>query len=1317
MLHGEAVAIGMKKECEIARAMGIFSQANLGRLIDCIRSYKLDPTFPEHLAIPALMEKMAVDKKNSGGKKAVVVLKSIGKVNVKTAVYIQDALIVRVLSSHVTVAHSATPFVPNCSIAVPGSKSISNRVLLMAALGQGECNIAGLLHSDDTKVMLNALVALGVPPFRWLEDGNVVGLTGCGGRFTAPGEPLYLGNAGTAARFLTTVCTLVKESRDGAKSVLRIGGNKRMNERPIAPLVEALIENGCRVRYGGKAGSLPLEIEGTGLPGGAMRLSASISSQYVSSILIAAPYAEQPAHLSLVGGEVVSQPYIDMTLGVMRQFGVDVQRTAVDAYDIPKKPYANPNSVLVEGDASSASYPLAIAAITGGTVTVLNVGSNSLQGDAKFCDLMGRMGCTVRQSADTTTVTGPPRGQRLRAFDEDMSAMTDTFLTAAVLAAVAQGTTRIRGISNQRVKECNRIAAMVAELTKVGVVARELDDGIEIDGSDPATLHGAHIKCYDDHRVAMAFAVLNCAVPDIIITERACVEKTYPEFWDDLETKFGIPVVSAHSLSPEVHAQDKSGGSDVGRPFDMVIVGMRGSGKTHLGQAAAVALGRRFLDMDAFVEERLGMRIGEFVAANGWPAFREVESASLRDFFKERSALDSPVIVATGGGIVETEAGRDTLRWLAGDPAACTAGRVRSYAVVVQVVRGIVDVVAYLSSDPTRPSLGEPTESIWNRRKQHYRDCSNYEFVLRSGESAWSEVDADFVRFAHRVTDHSPRATRHAPSAALSTVGSKEEYESLLSFLGGERHTHFLSLTHGNYADASRDLAEMTVGISAVELRIDLLKDRSCENIAQQVAHVRRHTRLPLIYTVRSTAQGGAFDGDEHSMFALLRLGVRLGCEYIDVESTWSVTERESLYAQVHTANALVLSSYHVPKNASFGWTEAAHRMEECYAHGYADIVKFVGWASDCLDAVHLRDAVASFRVAISRPSFPVIAICMGDRGGLTRAANVHLSPVTHPLMPFKAAPGQLSVTELGALRSLSGLAPPRKYYLFGKPVAHSHSPAMHNAGFAALGLGHVYGLLETDDAATASETCSLSDFGGASVTIPLKEAMLSAVHQLSPSASAIGAINTIIKCPAVGSTKLYGDNTDWVGIRDCVAREMRVVARTGHVAWSGLVVGAGGTARAACYALQRLGCSQLFVYNRTVEKARTLADTFGGVVVENFEGFAGSSEVGVVVCTIPADARFTLPETFYENSFIDWLVVVDAAYKPRETALLAQARGMATLHSHVDGVRHPTHRHIATVEGADMLIAQGLAQFERWSGLPAPARAMEAAVRARLEG
>lgn len=496
MLHGECVSVGMILEAEVARQLGALSQVGVGRLTRCLKAYNLPVSLsdPRIASLPAarglsvtkLLDIMKIDKKNSGPQKKIVVLSRIGATYEQKATVVADAVIAKTLSEAVKII-PAFPSKSPIRMATPGSKSISNRALLLAALGAGTCRLKNLLHSDDTQVMMNALVELKGAKFDWEDSGETLVVNGGAGSLSLPhdNKEIYLGNAGTAARFLATVCTLVSATATDARTI--ITGNARMKQRPIGPLVDALRANGSSIDYLESQGCLPLSIAPAGLKGAHIRLAASVSSQYVSSILLCAPYAAEPVTLELTGGQVISQPYIDMTIAMMQTFGIAVERSTdpetgklLDVYRIPKGAYQNPAEYNIESDASSATYPLAIAAITGATCTIVNIGSASLQGDARFAkEVLEPMGCTVVQTETETTVTGPPRGQ-LRAIGlVDMEPMTDAFLTASVLAAVASlppaegrtlpdgcrpTSTRIVGIANQRVKECNRIKAMIDEL-------------------------------------------------------------------------------------------------------------------------------------------------------------------------------------------------------------------------------------------------------------------------------------------------------------------------------------------------------------------------------------------------------------------------------------------------------------------------------------------------------------------------------------------------------------------------------------------------------------------------------------------------------------------------------------------------------------------------------------------------------------------------------------------------------------------------------------------------------------------------------------
>lgn len=401
-------------------------------------------------------------------------------------------------------------------IEVPGSKSLTQRALIAAALAKGTSRLFGPLESEDTKYSSEALMQMGIAMDKgqeWLIHGN-------GGLIQPSRNPIFLGNNGTATRFLTSVASL-------GNSAYLIDGDPRMHQRPIGPLMAALQGWGVDITATKGTGCPPLAIKGRGIAGGTTILPEGKSSQYLSSLLLVAPYAQTPAVLR-VEGEVLSKPYVAMTLSVMDAFGIAVECTPDFSYfTIPQGCY-RAREYQIEGDASNASYFWAAAAVTGGRVTVTNVPVPSLQGDAMLVPLLGRMGCEVTRSGNGITLQGTPRLEGIRV---DMGDMPDVVPTLAVVAAFAHGKTVIENIAHLRIKECDRLSAVVAELTKLGIKIEEQAAAMVIHGEGGEGLKGAEIETYEDHRMAMSLAVAGLRIPGVKITGEECVAKSFPDFW------------------------------------------------------------------------------------------------------------------------------------------------------------------------------------------------------------------------------------------------------------------------------------------------------------------------------------------------------------------------------------------------------------------------------------------------------------------------------------------------------------------------------------------------------------------------------------------------------------------------------------------------------------------------------------------------------------------------------------------------------------------------------------------------------------------
>jgi 3-phosphoshikimate 1-carboxyvinyltransferase len=399
--------------------------------------------------------------------------------------------------------------------ALPGSKSITNRALVLAALADGRSTIEGALVSDDTEHMIAALNVLGIPAEldRTLRSVQV---RGCGGAPPVRSATVYAGNAGTVARFLTPVLAL-------GNGEFRLDGDPRMRTRPIQPLLDALRDLGSDAVSELDTGCPPVRVRARGLAGGVARVNASLSSQFMTGLLLAAPSARADVSIE-VGNAIVSEPYVEMTLRMMAQWGIEV----VEAYRVPA-PQARPErTYAVEPDATAASYFMAAAAISGGTVHVDGLGRDSLQGDVAFADVLESMGCRVTRGSRTITVAA---GAQLRGVSVDMNGISDTVMTLAAVAPFAAGPTRIRNVAHIRVKECDRISAVTTELRRLGVPCDEHADGLTIYPSEP---HGAIVETYNDHRIAMSFALIGLRAPGVAIRNPACVTKTFPNYFDEL---------------------------------------------------------------------------------------------------------------------------------------------------------------------------------------------------------------------------------------------------------------------------------------------------------------------------------------------------------------------------------------------------------------------------------------------------------------------------------------------------------------------------------------------------------------------------------------------------------------------------------------------------------------------------------------------------------------------------------------------------------------------------------------------------------------
>jgi len=501
---------------------------------------------------------------------------------------------------------------PYFQINLPGSKSITNRMFLCASLAKGKSRIYGALKSDDADVMLKALKRVGIKVH---ETKDYIEIFGTGGKFTKGKRTFDLHNAGTATRFLTAIMTL----REGETIIT---GDKRMQERPIADLIDGLEQLGVNVVYLNRRGCPPIKIGNSKLEtqnsNYVIKMKGDKSSQYFSALLMLGPLLLKPLKIEVVG-DLVSKPYIDITLSVLKQFGIKINNKEYKEFYIKPQKYKS-GTYMVEGDASAASYWTSIAHLHGGEVKFTNLTKRSIQGDIKYEQALDRLIPKASFSARTI----------------DMSDMPDSAMTLAAIAPFLksfsvgkQGRTMITGLSTLRIKETDRLKALERELKKIGVSVSTTKDSITI-GPTPfsgGSTIGSTIRTYNDHRMAMCFAVVGTVVPGIVIENPGCVDKTYPDFWKDLELAYLSPVGLGEK--------------------NLILTGMRCSGKTYFGKKIAKLLNREFIDLDDEIEKYENMKIKEMVKRYGWPSFRKSEQ-KMCSFFGRKKNL----VIATGGGVV-----------------------------------------------------------------------------------------------------------------------------------------------------------------------------------------------------------------------------------------------------------------------------------------------------------------------------------------------------------------------------------------------------------------------------------------------------------------------------------------------------------------------------------------------------------------------------------------------------------------------------------------------------------------------------------------
>jgi len=587
---------------------------------------------------------------------------------------------------------------------MPGSKSYTNRALLMAALADGTSTLTNTLESDDTEAMIQALRILGV---KIIKKNKSLIVHGRGGKFMKPNKIIDVKNSGTTMRFLTAVL-----STQNFASTLT--GNKRMQQRPIKDLINSLKNLDVKIDAAEKNIFPPVIIKGSGMKGGKTYIKADTSSQYVSALLMAAPYAEKEVILE-VKGQITSLPYIQMTLQIMNNFGVKVKHDKhFKSFKIPLKKYHAQN-ISIENDASAATYAMSLAALHGGQITIQDLSLKSLQADLKFIDVLKKFGCKIYKGKNFVQISGP---KKLRPLGKiNLNDLPDAAMTVAMLAAFAEGKSQLSGLTNLRFKESDRLHALTTELQKIGADVKEEKNGLTING-DPQNLHGAIIETYDDHRLAMCFAVIGSKIPHIKITDPECVNKTYPNFWKDF-SKLGIKTKKLQT------------------PETIILCGMRGTGKSTLGKTLAKKLHWEFIDTDSLIEKQENKKISTIVLEHGWKYFRKLEHQ-----IAKKLASRKRVVISTGGGFFTNKKNVKLMQ---------------SRGEIILLLSNLETIHRRIKAEPHRPeliknsSLKNELNAIWFQRKKSYTQAADFWFDTSSQTKS---LKKDMNKKADQILDH-----------------------------------------------------------------------------------------------------------------------------------------------------------------------------------------------------------------------------------------------------------------------------------------------------------------------------------------------------------------------------------------------------------------------------------------------------------------------------------------------------------------------------------------------------------------------------------
>ena len=992
--HGYCVAIGMVKELLFKKnGKHLVPLEIQNDIIDCLRKYQLPVDLDIHISDDDIETFFKNDKKDG----RIVLLKSIGHAYIEKCSCNQILEMIRI--DRVLHFKSKTNVEPIVYYG-PGSKSETNRVLIIAALGIGKCCIKNPLISDDTLYMIKALKNLGIN----IELGDkYINIEGCAGNITINKDKiLYLGNSGTSIRFLTAMTSIIKSEH---KIILT--GIERMKLRPIKHLVLALKQLGVSINTETESGCPPVIIFNNheNILGGSTEIDCSVSSQYLSGLLMISPCYGTDTKI-YIKSDMVSSKFVKLTTKIMNKFGVNVVENIDQRYYLVKsQKYKNPKEYLIEADASSCSYPIALSISHKIPLHIPNLTSNNKQGDLYFStEVMSKFGTfDIKCNEEGTLIDNFKNDNKLCGLGTIDMDSSDTFLTIGVLAALSNGTTKIINIDNQNVKECERINVLYKYLKEAGVDINLQNNELEIQGNGGKNLKQICVDCHKDHRIAMSFAILGSHIDGIVISDYTCVNKTYPSFWSDMEI-FG--------LQSDINQNKKL----ISKNNPIVLIGMPCSGKTYYGKKLSVNNGLKFCDTDELFFTEYNISPEDYISQYGWKNFRRIEYIILTRCLSEYD------IISTGGGIIEYQ-----------ESANC----LKNIENVIFINTPLKVLQKRFSERQQTAPYGCTIEELYEKRYNLYDEISSYKYN-----------GIDFLKYMNKI----------------------------LNKVSICKNSCFICIPFIYIKENLTKLKHIVENADALEIRIDYCEDITNYKYIEEILNkVQNIVNIPIIFTIRTTNEGGYFEYDKNILESLINLAIKNGVEFIDNE-LWHnslITNRN---------NCQIIGSCHAND-----FTYLKKVINNQYKKHNPDVLKLVvpyNIYQQTLD--YVKDI-----------NIKKIIIASKNIGKLTRIVNQYYTPITHDDLNSTAT-GQLTYNELQNMRNILNINDESLFFLFGSPIQKSPSPYIHNYIFNSRNKNSYYDIVETTMINQIVNIVNNKNFKGASVTIPLKEKLFDIVDSIS---------------------------------------------------------------------------------------------------------------------------------------------------------------------------------------------------------------------------